>query len=298
MNTIYTEGKFHPASQNNVSSMMQAFNYGTAAFEGMKAYYHKDKKKWFIYRPDQYYQRLVKSCSMIDIELGLSFDQFVGIISKLIKQNELRSDVYIRPLAYRSERGVGLTRPSDCGVSVFVQGLPHKSGNQFRCCFVPQRRPVDGSYSGKLTGNYLLSYLSHKSAQKRGFDVGILNSTENYLSEASIMNLFMVRSGKLYTPSLECGALAGITRRSVIQLAKEVLGIRVAEGKYRQKQLLEADEVFFTGTGSGVNFVKQVEKKKYSLSSKKRMAVELDNFMTNVCLGRESAYSDWLVEVR
>jgi len=298
MKTVYTEGKYHSASQNNVSSMMQAFNYGTAAFEGMKAYYHTDEKKWSIYRPDQYYQRLLKSCSMIDIELGLTFDQFVGIISKLIKKNDLRSHVYIRPLAYRSEKGVGLTRPSSCGVSIFVQGLPHKSGNQFRCCFVPQRRPVDGSYSGKLTGNYLLSYLSHKSAQKRGFDVGILNSSENYLSEASIMNLFFVRAGKLFTPSLECGALAGITRRSVLQLAQEVLGLKVSEGKYRQSSLLEATEVFFTGTGSGVNYVKQVEKKKYSLSQKNRLAVELDKVLTSVCSGKESRYADWLVEVK
>jgi len=277
---------------------MQAFNYGTAAFEGMKAYYHEDKKKWFIFRPDQYYQRLLKSCSMIDIDLGLSLDQFVGIISKLIKKNNLRTDVYIRPLAYRSQKGVGLTRPSACGVSIFVQDLPHKSGNQFRCCFVPQQRPVDGSYSGKLTGNYLLSYLSHRSAQKRGFDVGILNSANGYLSEASIMNIFFVRNGALYTPSLDCGALAGNTRRSVIQLSREVLGVRVHEGKYRRKSLDEADEVFFTGTGSGVNFVKQIEKKKYSLRSKNRLAVQLDQVLGDVCRGRDSSYSDWLVEVK
>ncbi len=298
MKTVYTDGKFHSASQNNVSSMMQAFNYGTAAFEGMKAYYHKDKKKWFIYRPDQYFQRLQKSCSMIDIDPKLSLDRFVDIISRLIKKEDMRTDVYIRPLVYRCEKAVGLTRPSGSGVSIFVQDLPHSSGNQFRCCFVPQRRPVDGSYSGKLTGNYLLSYLSHKAAQKRGFDIAILNSSEGYLSEASVMNLFMVSGGKLLTPSLDCGALAGITRRSILQLAQEVLGVRVAEGKYREKKLLEADEVFFTGTGSGVNYVKQVESTKYKLSGKNRLAVQIDEVLTSVCQGRESKYADWLVEVK
>lgn len=276
---------------------MQAFNYGTAAFEGMKAYYHKDKRKWFIFRPDLYYERLLKSCSMIDIDPRLSHDQFVDVISTLVKKNNLQSDVYIRPLVYRSETGVGLTRPSEAGVSIFVQGMPHVSGNQFRCCFVPQRRPVDGSYSGKLTGNYLLSYLSHKTAKQRGYDVGILNSTQGYLSEASIMNLFFVRKSRLFTPSLGCGALAGITRRSVIQLAREVLGVRVHEGKYRRKLLLEAEEVFFTGTGSGINFVKQVENKKFSLKDNERMAVRLDNVLADVCYGRESKYAHWLVEV-
>ena len=112
------------------------------------------------------------------------------------------------------------------------------------------------------------------------------------------MNLFFVRSGKLYTPSLDCGALAGITRRSIMQLANDELGLRVHEGKYRQKQLLEADEVFFTGTGSGVNFVRQIEKKNYSLKRKDRLAVQLDKVLSDVCYGRNPAYSDWLVEVK
>jgi len=297
MQYLYSNGKYQSTDRDNVSTMTQAFNYGTAAFEGMKAFYLEDRRNWFLFRPDQHYQRLLRSAAMLDIELEMSLDEFVGTIATLIKKNNIRTDVYIRPIVYRSQKGVGLNKPSGYGVSIFIQSTPHSSSNRFKCCFVSQRRPVDGTFSGKLTGNYLLSYFSSKEALERGYQVGILLSSEGYVSEASVMNLFFASDGKLFTPSLECGALDGITRKSVIQIAREELGLDVREGKYRQRRLLDADEILFTGTGSGINYVHQLEKRKFNAQSKEQMAIAVARVFEDVTHGRVGGYSDWLVPV-
>ena len=298
MKFMYTNGKYHSPEQNNMSTMMQAANYGTAAFEGMKAYYLEDKKNWFLYRPEKYYQRLVRSAKMIDLDFKVSQDEFIKIVANLIKKNNVKMDTYIRPLVFRDEKGVGLMRPSGYGMSIFIQSIPFSSANQYRCCFVSQQRPTDGTFAGKLTGNYLLSFFSAIEAKKKGYEVGILSSTAGHVSEASIMNLFFAKDGKLFTPAIECGPLGGITRLSVIQLAKEQLGLKVTEGKFKREQLLKADEIFFTGTGSGVNFVKQLEKRKFDLKRKDQIALEVARVFDEVTRGKIKKYADWLVPVK
>ncbi|MFH2054661.1 MAG: aminotransferase class IV [bacterium] len=297
MRYLYTDGKFHSVEQNNASTMMQAFNYGTAAFEGMKAFWHADAKNWFIFRPDQHHARICRSAAYLDIDFKMSEPEFVATIQKLIRKNNVQEDVYIRPLVFRNARGVGIGKSSGYGVSIFLDSMPLHSGKEYACCFVSQRRPVDGSYNVKLAGNYLLSFLAIKEAKARGFEMGILLSTDGYLSEAAVMNMFFARDGKLYTPSLACGALAGITRKTIIQLAGEQLGIKVAEGRYRKQQLLSADEVFFTGTGSALNFARQVEKQKFNLKRKDRLALELAQLYHDLTAGKLTQYSEWLVPV-
>ncbi len=298
MQYLYINGKYRSTALDNISTMVQAFNYGTAAFEGMKAFYNPATRKSYVFRPDQHFQRLTKSAEMIDIELKLTLDQFVGAIATLIRKNKIADDTYIRPIVYRDFKGVGLSKPSGYGVSIFTQPSPHSSGNRLRACFVSQRRPVDGTFSVKLTGNYLLSYFAYREANRKGYDVGILQSSDGYLSEATVMNLFLVRKGQLLTPSTDCGALSGITRLSVMQVAKGHLGLRVSEGKYRKESLLDADEAFLTGTGSGVNFIAQIEKKKLGGSGKNGVSAQVAATYEDLVRGRLSEYSDWLVPLK
>ena len=295
---MYTNGRFHDARQNNASTQMQAFNYGTAAFEGMRACYDEDAHHWLLFRPDQHYARLKRSANAIGIDLRETYDRFVAIIATLIRRNDIRSDVYIRPLVYRDEKGVGLTRPSGYGLSVFIQSMPAAPPRAFRACIVPQRRPVDKSCSVKLSGNYLLSFFAHHAAVQNGFDVGLLCSTTGFVSEASVMNLFFVKDGKLFTPSLACGTLDGITRKSILELAGCELGIPVTDGKYRTGRLLSADELFLTGTGSGINYVRQIESQKFALNGQRLLAPKLRNLYDDAIHGRIPGRMDWLLSVR
>jgi len=297
MATMYTNGTFHSANVNNASTMMQAFNYGTAAFEGMKAFYDGAGKEWLLFRPDQHLARLKRSAAVINIDFKMTVGEYVGIVSKLLRKNCFASDVYIRPLVYRSEPGVGMARPSGHGVSIFIQPSSPPSPDRLRCCIVPQRRPTDGSYSVKLAGNYVLSFLSHQYAVAQEYDTGILLSVDGYLSEASVMNLFFVRDGELFTPSLACGALDGITRKSVIELARRTLGIRVHEGKYRPSRLEEADELFFTGTGSGIRAASQLGRRRVKTEGKGAICSQLRETYGDVVHGKLRGYEEWTVRV-
>jgi branched-chain amino acid aminotransferase len=297
MEYLYINGKFKSTDLDNISTMVQAFNYGTAAFEGMKAFYNPDRRRLSLFRPDEHYQRLLKSVAMLDLELKMSYEEFVNVIATLCHKNKVRADTYVRPIVYRAEKGVGLTRPSAAGISIFTQPSAHSAGNKYRCCVVSQRRPVDGSFSVKLTGNYLLSYLAHREAVKRGYDIGILLSSRGFLSEASVMNLFLVVNGVVHTPSLECGALAGITRKSIMQLAIEQLGLRVREGRYRPAKLTQADEAFLTGTGSGVNFIVQVEERKLRQIRESNVSHQLAGLYRDVAMGTDTSHANWLVTI-
>jgi branched-chain amino acid aminotransferase len=298
MKHLFIDGKFRSVEQDNISTMMQAFNYGTAAFEGLKAFYRKNQKNWFLFRPEKHYERLLRGTSFLDIDLRMSQDEFLEIIKKLIIRNDVKTDVYIRPLIFRNAKGVGLTKPSKYGVSIFLQEAPRKRMRKLKCCFVRQRRPVDGSYSIKLTGNYLLSFLAYKEAVKRGYDEALLMSSNGFVSEATVMNLFFAKNDKLSTPSLSCGVLDGITRKSLIQLAREQLHIKVFEGKYRQNSLVEADEVFFTGTGSGINPVEQLEHKTFKNIGPESITYQLRNLYYMITSGTTDKYQEWLIPVK
>lgn len=298
MTYMYTDGKFHSTQKNNASTMMQAFNYGTAAFEGMRAYYRRDEDNWFLFRPDRHFARLLRSATALGIDLHMTCDEFVSVISALIRKNHERTDLYIRPLVFRNAKGVGLTKASGYGFSVFTQPMSPAPPRVLRCCFVPQRRPIDGSYTVKLAGNYVLSFLSHSEAERKRYDAGILLSNDGYVSESSVMNLFFVRDGKLFTPSLQCGALDGITRQSIIELSQKVLRIKVAEGKYRPARLLDADEVFLCGTGSGINYVGQIERRRFSLKQRDSLAPKLRALYGDAIAGKIPIFLDWLVPVR
>lgn len=295
---LYSDGKFRLVNSFNASTMMQVFNYGTAAFEGMKAFYRRKEDNWFIFRPDQHYERIKRSASMLEIDIDFDRAEFIKIISELIKKNNIKTDVYIRPLVYRNKKGVGLIRPSGYGFSIFIEPAPHKSPKKFSCCLVSQRRPTDGTYNIKLSGNYLLSFFAQKEAMAKGFDIGILQSVDGYISEASVMNLFFLRNGNIYTPDLECGPLDGITRKSVIQILKEHYRLKVNEGKYKFRSLMTADEIFLTGTGSGINFIKKLNSKEFGNINGYNLGLKIHKTYKTIIYGQLKKYQDWLYPVQ
>jgi branched-chain amino acid aminotransferase len=297
MKYLYVNGKYRSVNADNASIMMHAFNYGTAAFEGMKAFYRKKEKNWFIFRPDQHFKRFRIGAKALNLKLRIDANQFCQIISSLIKKNNIKTDIYIRPLIYRDALGVGLQKPSDYSLAVYMHSVPPKKPKTFKACLVSQRRPIDGTYSVKLAGNYLLSFFAQREASKKGYDLGILLSTDGYLAEASLMNLFFTENGKVFTPAVSCGPLAGITRQSVIQITQQRFGVKVFEGKYRWKRLLGADEIFLTGTGSGINYISQVNKKRFRLSRNDRLAPQVWDFYKEIVYGKTGLFQDWMIPV-
>ncbi len=294
---VYIDGKYRPASSSHISITTHAFNYGTAAFEGLRANYRDDLKTWVLFRPDKHFSRLGQSARMLEISLSMTLADFVDIIAHLLKKNNLKRDMYIRPLAFRNAAGVGLFKKSGHSLAVYLHDMPLTKPKDFTACFVSKRRPTDGSYSAKVTGNYVLSFLSQREASRRGCDLGILLSSDGYVSEASAMNLFFVDNGKLFTPALSCGPLAGITRETVITLAREKLKLTVNEGKYRRQRPMAADEIFLTGTGSGISSITRLEKRKLPKGRGDSVARDLWQLYSGILLGKYPDEYDWLTPV-
>lgn len=180
---------------------------------------------------------------------------------------------------------------------MFLEPQTIKVPKVLSTCIVSPKRPTDGSFNVKLSGNYLLSYFAQKEALAQKCDLGIMLSTDNYLSEATIMNLFFVKNDKIFTPSIACGALDGITRRSVMEIISKIMGRKVYEGKYRPGHLANADSAFLTGTGSGINVVSQFNKAKFSTAKSKHLAYKLFEIYAQITRGQNDQFGHWLTVI-
>jgi branched-chain amino acid aminotransferase len=294
MRIVYLNGKFRPARDANLSVMSNCVSYGTAAFEGMKAFYRPREKNWYLFRPEEYYRRLCRSTAMIDIDFKTTEAEFINLLSKLLKKNNIKNDVYLRPVVYRDALGIGLMKPSGYGFSVFVEKRPRSRPRKATCCLVSRRRPTDGSYGVKLAGNYLLSYFAQREAARKKRRVGILLSADGYVSEGSLMNIFFADNGTVLTPSLACGPLAGITRKSVIEIIRRLLGLTVREGKYRYRRLLNCEEIFLTGTGSGINHVRRLDDRTLPINIRRSIAVKVWDVFDSIISGKTEDFQHWL----
>jgi branched-chain amino acid aminotransferase len=294
---VFVNGKITPLSKNAISIATHSFNYGTASFEGMKAYYDKRQKVWRLFRPDRHFARLQRGAELLGLRLQIDLTEFVDIISRLVRKNACKDDVYIRPIFFNDTIGIGLNKRAAGVLSIYLQKMPLKPMHAFSACMVTFRRPTDGSYGIKITGNYVLSKLAQREAYGRGYDIGILRSTAGYLSEASAMNLFFVEKHTVLTPSLSCGALEGVTRNTIIKLLQTEMGYRASEGKYRPARLARADEIFLTGTGSGVNGICRFEKRSLR-NAKGGVAREIREIYVKLVRGGLPGFDNWLVPIQ
>lgn len=256
---IYLDGRIRSTGTRPVALTTHAFNYGTAAFEGMRAFYDSEAGTWHLFRSRLHFERLCRATELLGLGFDMQYDEFMSILHQLIRKNNCRDDLYVRPIVFTPGEGIGLMSTESWRMGIFMEDKPLERRRPRTACLVSYRRPSDGSYAVKITGNYVLSYLAQREAISRNYNIGILLSDRGYLSEASAMNLFWRRGNVLHTPSLQCGPLEGITRRTIIELARQEPGLTVKEGAYRPSVLRSADEIFLSGTGTGITAVKRFE---------------------------------------
>ncbi len=296
MNFYYLDGRLVRGDRNVIRPTTHAFNYGTAAIEGMRALWDAKQQTWHLFRSDRHFARLQQGATMLGIDWDMTYERFARAVCRLILKNDLRKDLYIRPIVYHAAEGVGLTRTGNYGFAVYVQVMPFRKAVCRSVCLVPQRRPTDGSCSVKIAGNYALSFMAQRSAREKGYSAGIMLSSDGYLSEAAVMNLFWTKDGTLFTPSLDCGPLPGITRDCVIRIARDVLGVKVHEGKYRPGALSSADEIFLCGTGTAIAPVNRFDDRPLSVQ-KDLLTARIWTHYRRILRSRPREYSDWFRSV-
>ena len=252
----YQDGVFKKLADAHVSIATHALNYGTGVFEGIRAYWNAGQEQLYVFRLAEHFDRMRGNCRLLRIELPGDSQELSEVTLELLRRNEFRTDVYVRPLAYKAARSIKVALHdlrSGFGMFAFPIGayLP-TSGLSARTA--TWRRTADDAIParGKLTGAYINTALAVDDAHDADADEAIFLTRDGHVSEGGSANLFMVRDGQLITPSVTDDILEGITRDSIITVAREELGLTVQERAIDRSELFIADEVFFCGTGAQV----------------------------------------------
>lgn len=293
----YFEGKFVPFEDANISIATHALHYGTGAFGGLRGIPHpQNAGQILLFRLDRHCQRLSKSAQFLNFDLPA--DKIQSVIVDFIKKNAPAVSFYIRPFVYTSDLGIA-PRLHKVEKDFFVYGLElgdYLSPEGVSCRISSWYRQEDRSLPlrGKISGAYITSSLAKTEAVESGFDEAILMNSQGKVSEASGMNIFLVRDGKLITPGFEQDILEGITRDSVIAIAKD-LGIPVVERPVDKTELLIADEVFLSGTAAKITPVRQIES--YHCSTHRPITDRLRDKLSAITEDADPDYSDWVFKV-
>lgn len=302
MKYAYFKGKIVPFEKATIGIMTHGFNYGTGVFEGIRGYWNKDRQKMYILKLKEHYLRLIKSCNALQIKIDLSLKELMDLTLKLVRKNGYKQDVYIRPLAYKSEEKIGLGLhgiEDDLAIYLAPFGNYLDVSAGIKVCFSKYRR-ISG-YSmpsgAKLTGAYFNSSLAKSEALKRGFVEAITLSHKGNVAEGSGENLFMVKNGQLITPRLSDDILPGITRKAIMQLAKNELGIKTIERSFKPAALYKADELFFCGTGAQISPIVQLEKRKIGKGKVGPITAKLQDIYFRAVRGEIPKYKSWVTPV-
>lgn len=293
----YFEGQFCPFEDAKISIATHALHYGTGAFGGMRGIPDpQNENRVLLFRLDRHCARLSKSARLLNFDLPA--DKIQHVITDFVKKNSPKTSFYIRPFVYTSDLGIA-PRLHNVKKDFFVYGLElgdYLSPEGVTCRISSWYRQEDRSLPlrGKISGAYITSSLAKTEAVESGFDEAILMNSQGKVSEASGMNIFIVRNGKLIAPGFEQDILEGITRDSVLQVAKD-LGIEVVERPVDKSELLISDEVFLSGTAAKVTPVRQVEN--YTLSTVRPITDKIRDQLTAITEGRNDRYKDWVFGV-
>ena len=259
----YFEGEFRPLAEARVNVMTHAFLYGTATFEGVRAYWNAEDRQLYALKLRPHLERLRASCKILLMNPLPDVEALEKIIVELLKRNNFKEDVYIRPSIYKSTAAIGV-RLHNLQNETYVVALPFgdyiDTASGIRCATVSTRRTADLAIPAraKVVGNYVNSAFSKSEAGLNGFDEGIVLTEAGKVSEGSAENIFMVRGGALVSPGVNDDILEGITRAGIMEIAEE-LGVRVVERQIDRSELYVADEIFLVGTGAQVSPVIEVD---------------------------------------
>ncbi len=298
----YFQKQIVPLEEAKIGIMTHAFNYGTACFEGIRGNWSAKHEQIYLFRAPEHFQRLRRSCRILNIDFPYSDDELMQIAVDLAERCGFQEDVYLRPLAYKSAELVGV-RMHNVGddflmfLTPFGPYLDIEKGA--RCCTSSWRRVDDLGIPAraKPTGIYINSALAKTEAELNGFDEAIVLSHDGHVSEGSGENIFIIINGKIVTPDQSDNILVGITRDTVIRLAQEELGLEVEERSIDRSELYVADEVFMTGTAAHVTPIYEIDHRPIGSGAAGPITLKLQRLYFAACLGEIEKYSDWLTPV-
>lgn len=296
----FFNGKVMPLDEANVNISTHALNYGTGCFEGMRAYWNEEHGQLYVMKGPEHYERLRRSCHILNIDCPYTAEELMDRTVEVLAKNEHKSDVYIRPLAFKASRVIKVTLSGlrdevavytvPMGDYVKTEGLSVVVSNWQRIAdnIIPSR--------AKVTGAYINPALANDAASLDGYDEAIMLANDGQVSEASSSNFFIVRDGTLITTPVTDDILEGITRRAVIQLAQD-LNIPYEVRPIDRTELYVADEMFLAGTGVQIASVSSVDRRPIGDGHLGPITKQLQDVYYKAVRGLDERYTDWLTPV-
>jgi len=297
----YFQGGIVPLSEAKIGVMTHAFNYGTAVFEGIRGNWNADDKTLYLFRLREHYERLAQSCKILMLDLKESVDELCELTLEIAERSGFQEDVYIRPLVYKSSEVLGVRLHNlETSTLIFLTPFPAYLPEVARCHTSSWRRVNDTGIPprAKVTGIYVNSALAKTEANLNGFDEAIMLNEDGHVSEGSGENIFMIRGGKLITPSNSDNVLEGITGKSAVELAKKELGVELVERTIDRTELYIADEVFMTGTAAHLTPVTEIDRRPVGDGNVGPITKRLNELYFECLLGKNEKYRHWCTPVR
>ena len=296
----WLNGKIIPLSDAKVSIMTHSLQYGSGIFEGIRAYETSEGPA--IFRLEEHVNRFMKTARIYMMDMGYTSEQIREAIIETVRANNFKS-AYIRPFAFYDDSNVGVSTYNK-KISVFIGafefGKYFSNADAGLKCKISSLRRFDSSSlptQAKGSGNYLNSVLAMKEARRSGFDEAILLDRNGMVAEGPGENIFLVRDGKLFTPGEDSSILLGITRMSLLELARD-MGIEVVERFVHREEIYVADELFFCGTAAEITPILNVDGVDIANGKVGPITRKIRDEFFNIVQGKEPKYSRWLTKVQ
>jgi branched-chain amino acid aminotransferase len=298
----FFEGKIVPWSEAKINIATHGFLYGTAVFSGMRAYWNEEKKRLFVFRPLDHFHRLLNSAHMMAMQIPYDQEGLIDLMLELLHTDTWTQDIYLRPTIYKADMGIGVRlhdlRDEFC---MFVMPFEKYVKNDSNAhVTVSSWRRIDDNVipaRAKVAGSYVNSALIKTDANLSGFDEALALDGNGHVSEGSAMNVFMLREGVLVTPPITDNILEGITRRSIIELARNELGLEVVERSIDRTEVFIAEEMFMTGTAAQVVAVTKIDHRPVGMGEMGPITTKLRTLFEDAVRAKNPKYTKWNLEV-
>jgi branched-chain amino acid aminotransferase len=300
---IWHNGKLVPWAQAQVHVLTHALHYGSSVFEGIRVYATPAGSK--LFRLQAHTRRLFDSARIHRITIPYSSDEIDAACRAVIVRNNLNNGAYIRPIAFRGYGDIGLAPTDDHPVEMTVAAWewgaylgPEALEKGVDVCISSWQRAAPNTMPAmaKAGGNYLSSTLVSLEARDNGFDEGIALAADGTVSEGAGENIFIVREGAIYTPPASASILPGITRNSVMIMARE-MGLEIIEQSIPREMLYIADEIFLTGTAAEITPVRSVDRRQVGDGQRGALTRRLQDAFFGLFSGKTVDQWGWLEPV-
>ena len=298
----FMDGEYVEASKAMIPIRTHAFLYGTAVFEGIRAYWNEEEKQLYAFRVPEHYERLLRSAKIMCMKSPYTVEEHCEITKKLLAKNNYKEDCYMRPTLYKSAQkvGPGLYDNTDSYALITNRmGDYIDTSKGLRVCVSSWRRNSDNAIPprAKVAGSYANAALIKTDAHNMGFDDAIVLDEAGQVTEGSAMNLFLVQNGKLVTTMKTDNILVGVTRNTIMELAKDVLGIETEERPIDRTELYISDEAFYCGTGAQISPIVSIDNRTLGDGQVGPVSKELQKLYFDVVKGRVPKYKKWCMPV-